>query len=60
MHFFVSGTGGVSVRPPHPDPRSLFAQAVYGFTVLEIDDAHLGVKFLDTDLKLLYEHRLTR
>jgi hypothetical protein len=58
VHFFVSGCGGRSVRPPRPKATSLFAAAVLAFTVVEADAQRLRIVYFDTDLKPLYEHVL--
>jgi hypothetical protein len=58
VHFFVSGTGGASVRPPTPNGASLFAGAAFGFTVIEADDARLALTFVGTDLRPIYSYAL--
>lgn len=59
-HFFVVGVSGVSIRPPKFGPRSLFADAFFGFAVMEADQARLKIDFLDSDLKVAYTYTLTR
>jgi hypothetical protein len=60
LHFFVSGGGGVAIRPITPGPRSLFAKSAHGFAVLEADAQRLSVKFIGTDLGQMYEYALTK
>ena len=60
VHFFVAGGGGAGVRPPKPEPRSLFAKDAHAFCVLETDGKQLKVRFIDTSLNQLYEATLTK
>jgi len=46
--------------PPKPGPRSLFANGVHGFSVLEADAKELKVRFFDRNLSLLYEYVLRK
>jgi tartrate-resistant acid phosphatase type 5 len=58
VHFFVSGTGGASIRPPTPNGSSLFAGAAFGFTVIEADGERLVLTFVGTDLRSIYAYAL--
>jgi predicted MPP superfamily phosphohydrolase len=60
VQFFVSGGGGASLYRVKPGPRSLFAQSLNGFTIVEIDSAELKVKFIGADSTQLYEHSLRK
>ena len=60
VHFFVSGGGGAGLREPKPGPRSLFAKAVHGFSVVEADAKQMKVTFIDTSLNRLHEATLTK
>ena len=46
--------------PPKPGPRSLFANGVHGFSVLEADAKELKVRLFDRNLSLLYEYVLRK
>lgn len=59
VHFFVSGCGGKSLRPPTPKPNSLFATAVLAFTVIEADGNRLRIDYFDTRLERLYSYSLS-
>jgi 3',5'-cyclic AMP phosphodiesterase CpdA len=58
LHFFISGGGGAGLRTIEMKPRSLFAHSAHAFTSIEVDANKLTVKFIGTDLKLLYEYTL--
>jgi len=60
VNFFVSGGGGAGVREPKPGPRSLFAKATHGFSVVEADGKTLKIRFIDTSLKEVYEATLVK
>jgi hypothetical protein len=60
LHFFVSGGGGANIRPLREDSRSLFAKMSYGFAVIEADVKRLTVRFIDPDLKQLYEYTISK
>jgi hypothetical protein len=60
VHFFVAGGAGAGLRKPKPGPRSLFAQGVHGFSVLEASDKELTVRFLNTALEEIYSYTLVR
>jgi hypothetical protein len=63
VHFFTSGAGGAAI---FSDLNPTYKKAVFtrvrefGFTVLEIDDAHADVIFVDTDGKEIYRSHLTQ
>ncbi|MGI8782352.1 MAG: metallophosphoesterase [Acidobacteriota bacterium] len=59
LHFFIAGSGG-KLRPVEPGPRSLFARSAHGFAVLEASVQELKVKFIDTELRQLYEYTLSK
>jgi tartrate-resistant acid phosphatase type 5 len=59
LHFFVAGTGG-KLRPIERGPRSLFASSTRGFSVLEATNDRLTVRFMDTELRRIYEHTLRK
>jgi tartrate-resistant acid phosphatase type 5 len=60
LHFFVSGGGGVQLRPITPGPRSLFAKSAHGFSVVEADAKQLKVAFIGVDSATLYEHTIEK
>jgi predicted MPP superfamily phosphohydrolase len=60
VEFFVSGGGGAGVYKVKPGPRTLFAQSVNGFTILEIDSNEMRIKFIGADSKQLYAHWLRK
>jgi hypothetical protein len=60
VHFFISGGGGAKLREPKPDPRSLFAKRIHGFTVLEANATQLRVSFIGTDGVVLYAYALQK
>jgi len=60
VHFFISGGGGAKLREPKPDPRSLFAKRIHGFTVLEANETQLKVSFIGTDGVVLYAYTLKK
>lgn len=60
VHFFVSGGAGAGLREPQSGPRSLFATAAHGFSVVEADGKQLKVRFIDTALKQLYQATLVK
>jgi hypothetical protein len=60
VHFFVSGGGGASLRKPEPGPRSLFAQGVHGFSVLDADEHNLTIRFLDSSNKQIYSNTMSK
>ena len=58
LQFFVSGGGGASNRPITPGPRSLFAKASFGFSVLDVSATELRITFISADSAKLYEYAL--
>jgi tartrate-resistant acid phosphatase type 5 len=60
VHFFISGGGGAKLREPKPDPRSLFAKRIHGFTVLEANATQFKVSFIGTDGVVLYAYTLKK
>ncbi|MDZ7638831.1 MAG: metallophosphoesterase [Bryobacterales bacterium] len=54
-HFVISGGGGARLRQLRPDPRTLFAQTMYGFTRLEIDEARIHLEMFDRNGKRVYD-----
>lgn len=60
VHFFIAGGGGAGLRPLKTDPRSLFAKDVHGFAVIEADEKQLKMRFIDTNLALLYQATLSK
>jgi tartrate-resistant acid phosphatase type 5 len=60
VQFFVSGGGGAGVYKVKPGDRTLFAQSVYGFAVVEADSGSLTVRYIGADSKQLYEYTLRK
>jgi predicted MPP superfamily phosphohydrolase len=60
VQFFVSGGGGAGLYRVKPGERSLFAQSVNGFTVVEADSASRTVRFIGADSKQLYEYSMRK
>jgi hypothetical protein len=60
VHFFVAGGAGAGLRKPTPGDRTLFAQGVHGFSVLEIAPQSFQVRFLDTSLKEIYTYSIQK
>jgi hypothetical protein len=56
VHFFTSGAAGAGLARDLGSTykKSIFKAATFGFTVLEIDDAHADVIFVDSDGKEIY------
>ena len=54
-HLIVSGGGGGRLRQLRPDPRTLFARTMYGFTTLEIDSSHIHVEMFDRSGQRVFE-----
>jgi tartrate-resistant acid phosphatase type 5 len=60
VHFFTSGAGGAALYDLQPTyKKSIFKDKQFGFTVLEIDDAHADVIFVDMDGKEVYRSHIT-
>jgi tartrate-resistant acid phosphatase type 5 len=62
VHFFTSGAAGAGLAGDlgATYKKSVFKAATFGFTVLEIDDAHANVIFVDSDGKEIYRSHLTQ
>jgi hypothetical protein len=60
VNFFVAGGAGAGLRIPSADPRTLFAQAVHGFAVLEVAPNAVTVRFVDINLAELYSHTIKK
>ncbi len=58
LQLFISGGGGAGIRPIEPGARSVFARSSHGFTVFDIGEKQIRVRFVDPDLRILYEHTL--
>lgn len=57
-HLIVSGGGGGRLRQLRPDPRTLFARTMYGFTTLEIDRSRIRVEMFDQNGQRVYESEI--
>lgn len=62
VHFYISGAGGAGLATDLDATykKSIFKAATFGFTVLEIDDAHADVILVDSDGKEIYRSHLTQ
>jgi hypothetical protein len=60
VHFFVAGGAGAGLRPPKPTPRTIYAQAVHGFAVLEIKPTAFTVRFVDVNQSELYSYTIEK
>jgi hypothetical protein len=60
IHFLISGGGGRDLRTPQPSDRSLFAQEVHGFTILEATPTKLDMRFVGADSKTLHQYTLQK
>lgn len=60
VEFFVSGGGGASLYRAKPAARSLFAQSINGFAVIEADAGSLTLRFIGADAKQLYEYSMRK
>lgn len=47
MHQVISGGGGAKLRQLKPDPRTLFARTMYGFSTLEISPERIHLEMFD-------------
>jgi tartrate-resistant acid phosphatase type 5 len=55
VHFFTSGAGGADLTDPMPTyKKAVFVAKAFGFAVLEIDNSHVEVIFVDADGKEIY------
>lgn len=60
VHFFVAGGAGAGLRPPKPHGRTIFAQNIHGFSVLDITSNSFRVRFIGTDLNEIYAHTISK
>jgi tartrate-resistant acid phosphatase type 5 len=62
VHFYVSGAAGAGLASDlnATYKKSVFKAATFGFTVLEIDNAHADLVFVDSDGKEIYRSHLTQ
>ena len=60
VNFFVAGGAGAGLRPPVPNPRTIFARDAHGFSVLEVSQDALTVRFIDTKLGEMYTHTIPK
>jgi tartrate-resistant acid phosphatase type 5 len=60
VHFYVSGAAGAGLAGDlgATYKKSVFKAATFGFTVLEIDDEHADVIFVDSDGKEIYRSHI--
>jgi tartrate-resistant acid phosphatase type 5 len=60
VHFFTSGAGGAGLYNMQPNyKKSIFKDKQFGFSVLEIDEQHVDVIFVDMDGKEVYRSHIT-
>ncbi|MCL4783421.1 MAG: metallophosphoesterase [Bryobacterales bacterium] len=57
-HLIVSGGGGGRLRQLRPDPRTLFARTMYGFTTLDIDPSRIRVEMFDQNGQRVFESEI--
>jgi hypothetical protein len=60
VNFFVAGGAGAGLRVPTAGPRTIYAQAVHGFAVVDVSQRALKVKFVDINLAELYSHTIEK
>lgn len=62
VHFYVSGAAGAGLASDlgATYKKSVFKAATFGFTVLEIDDVHADVIFVDSDGKEIYRSHVAQ
>jgi tartrate-resistant acid phosphatase type 5 len=61
VHFFTSGAGGAGLYDLQPTyKKSIFKEKQFGFTVLEIDDTHADVIFVDSEGKEIYRSHISQ
>jgi tartrate-resistant acid phosphatase type 5 len=60
IQFFVSGGGGAGLYKVTPKERTLFAQSINAFAVLEADAKEIKFRFIDADNKPLYEYTMNK
>jgi hypothetical protein len=60
MEFLICGAGGAELRKVrHQQKISVFANSVYGFLDISIDEQHITAEFLDTGLTSLENPQMT-
>ncbi len=55
---YISGWGGREVRPLVTSGCRVWAQSMYGFSILEVDQETLKVSFIGIENKLLHSATL--
>jgi tartrate-resistant acid phosphatase type 5 len=55
IQFFVSGGAGAGLYKVTPKERTLFAQSINAFAVIEADAREIKFRFIDADNKPIYE-----
>lgn len=60
IQFFVSGGGGAGLYKVTPKERTLFAQSINAFAVIEADAREIKFRFIDSDNKPLYEYIINK
>jgi tartrate-resistant acid phosphatase type 5 len=60
IHFFVSGGAGAGLYKVAPKERTLFAQSINAFAVIDADAKEMKFRFIDADNKPLYEYTIRK
>ena len=61
VHFFTSGAGGAGLYDMQPTyKKSIFKEKDFGFTVLEIDETHADVIFVDSEGREIYRSHIAQ
>jgi hypothetical protein len=61
LHHFVAGSGGAGSYPvDERDPRAFFARSIYGFSVFELAEKSVTVRFVDVKGVELYSATVTK
>lgn len=60
IHFFVSGGAGAVLYKIKPKERTLFAQSVNAFAVIDADSKAMKFRFIDADNKPIYEYKIEK
>jgi tartrate-resistant acid phosphatase type 5 len=60
IHFFVSGGAGAGLYKVAPKERTLFAQSINAFSVIDADASEMKFRFIDADNKPLYEYTIRK
>jgi tartrate-resistant acid phosphatase type 5 len=60
VHFFVAGGAGAGLRKPIPGDRTIFAQGVHGFSVLDIAPQSFQVRFMNIELNEIYSYSIQK